>query len=194
MKGAQCGILNAPQNESYSISGYQSLRSERLSEAANYAQECYSESGSGLLDCNKFVVKNLAGKITQRNSSCPFPGNVCRSNKTNLLLDTGYLDSNDDLGLSTPQSQRFKWRYVLQCAPILTDGYAVQFSDNNRSMERYNYGGWGLSNDTSIANLTYEIEDLAHQYYMLEGKNWIPGGNFRLRQVYDVFSFRSASA
>jgi hypothetical protein len=104
--------------------------------------------------------------VSTNNSSCPFKDGLCRSNDANLLLDTGYIDSNDDLGLNAPQNQRFAWRYVLQCAPLETQGYTSEVTQGNTTWARYNYGALAatlLYNSTAY-NFTYEVEDLSSQY------------------------------
>jgi hypothetical protein len=156
--------------------------SQRINDAFNYAQQCYSTSSFEMFDCDKFVVKNLAATITKNDSGCPFQGSICRSNNTNLSLDTGYIDSNDNLGLNAPKDQRFLWRYKLQCAPLVTERYTSQITTDNMTMVRYNYGG--LRSSTTTYNYSYEIEDLDSQYYML-GRvvDALPEWNYMLRRV-----------
>lgn len=72
--------------------------------AANYAQECYSGNATGSFDFTKFVKDHLPGTADDQ-VACPFEDGMCRSNQSNLLLDSGYIDSREDFGLNTPDSQ-----------------------------------------------------------------------------------------
>lgn len=175
----QCGISHV-DSDITSVTDF----SEKLDDAANYAQQCYSAQQSGILGCDKFVVQHLPTFSASYNSSCPFPdASICRSKDTNIRLDTGYIDSNNDLGLNAPEDQRFSWRYVLQCAPLITDGHTVRVQENNRTLVRYKYGKLtpGFEGDNSTFDFTYEIEDLDSQYYDMVGT--LSGTNYKLRRV-----------
>jgi hypothetical protein len=125
--GDQCGIAYIPITSNVTAEAQATtLMSQRINDAFNYAQQCYSTSSFEMFDCDKFVVKNIAAAVTKNDSGCPFQGSICRSNNTNLTLDTGYIDSNDNLGLNAPKDQRFLWRYKLQCAPLVTEGYTTR--------------------------------------------------------------------
>jgi hypothetical protein len=128
-----------------------------------------------MLDCDKFVAKNLILPTTTiKNDSCPFQDSICRSNNSNLSPDTGYINSNDDLGLNAPGDQRFEWRYVLKCAPLVTQGYTTQVTVGKPKMVRFNYGSLTMSiNESSNStknNFKYEIEDLNYQYFDHRGR------------------------
>ncbi|KUJ06627.1 uncharacterized protein LY89DRAFT_400559 [Mollisia scopiformis] len=150
LKGDQCSIPYYGTNLTVAGEGlYYSAMGKRLMDAQNYAQQCYSATSSSLLDCDKFVVKNLKSKTTQTNSTCPFPGPgaVCRNNETGLRIDSGYLDSNDDFGLNNPAHERLQWRYVLECAPLVTEGLTSNFTDRNNAT-------WVRHSDLQKAELT----------------------------------------
>jgi hypothetical protein len=190
INGNNCGILTVPNTTTTPITSYYSAEYEVLGDAANYAQQCYSSNSSGLLDCDRFVVKSLNTSIIQTNLSCPFQDGLCRSNDSNLLLDTGFIDSNDDFGLNTPVDHRFKWRYVLQCAPLVTDGYASPAVIENRTWVQYNYGSFVDGNLATDYNFTYAIQDVDSQYFITRagaitgaagsGYDRIGGINYRL--------------
>ena len=156
INGKQCGIAYWPNStiEGAANTKPYSMAFSRYNDAANYTQQCYSSTSSRLLDCDKFVVQTLPTAITKNDSSCPFQGNICRSNNTNLLLDTGYIDSNNELGLNYPENQRFRFRYVLQCAPLITQGYTSRVTIGNTTWVRYNYGSLDSGN-TTLYNFTY---------------------------------------
>lgn len=127
-----------------------------MNNAANYAQQCYSSNATGTLDCTTFVKSRLQFSSIL-NASCPFSDNICRSNNSNLLLDSGLI-SSDDFGLNMPSSQRMFRREVLHCAPLRTDGFSSNVSTEYHNYTRYLYGG------TSGFNYTYQVENLDATY------------------------------
>jgi hypothetical protein len=86
LKGDNCGI---PFSESTSDIAAESYSSQRLNDAVNYAQQCYTTKGSGILACNKFVTKSLPTDVWDYHSNCPFQDHICQENGTSVRLDTG---------------------------------------------------------------------------------------------------------
>ncbi|KAF7516698.1 hypothetical protein G7054_g14048 [Neopestalotiopsis clavispora] len=140
--------------------------SRTFTDAADYAQQCYSNDSSGILSCDRFVVKGLQTATTETNRSCPFQGDICQTNSTNIRLDTGYIDSHEQLGLNAPPNQRFEYRYVLECAPLKTEGHVNYVDLGNITWAQYRYGDHltGSANNQTSLNFTYEVEDLSYQY------------------------------
>lgn len=97
------------------------------------------------------------------NNSCPFD-DLCLGPA--LYLDTGLIDSRDDLGINGHDSDRVQWRNNLTCVPITTDGYSKQGTSS------YNYLG-----DFSSGNITFNYTAL------LYGP---PDDNFLLYGVEDL--------
>ncbi|KAK8078749.1 hypothetical protein PG994_002556 [Apiospora phragmitis] len=117
-----CGFVRSPVKAESSL--FNSLFSQKISTAINYVEQCYSSSRiSAMVECEGFVVPKLPTAITNNTASCPFQSNICRSNGSNVMLDSGYIDSREHLGLNSPNSQRFQQREVLHCAPLRTEGY-----------------------------------------------------------------------
>lgn len=55
LKGDQCGIPGAPPVATVASESLESsTMGERLTDAQNYAQQCYAGDGSGMLDCDRF--------------------------------------------------------------------------------------------------------------------------------------------
>ncbi|KAK8005991.1 hypothetical protein PG991_012288 [Apiospora marii] len=190
LTGDNCGIAWAsgtPTNFTILVN-QNALVSTKFANAANYAQQCYSNQGSNIFGCNQFVVRSLPTETYESNYGCPFPSDVCRDNTTNLYLDTGYLDSNTHLGLNAPRDQRFLWRKALSCAPLKTDGYTTSYTASNRTFIRYNYGGHFTGNSTSV-NYTYSVPDIQSQYNQTDDAN--DGMNFRV-SAYMGISFNGS--
>lgn len=85
LEGDKCGI---PYTSSTLDTSSLAYFSERTVDAANYAQQCYTENYSGI-SCKNFVTKNLPAVLMDYNASCPFQEHMCRGNMTSLHLDTG---------------------------------------------------------------------------------------------------------
>jgi hypothetical protein len=127
-----------------------------IASAATYAQQCYGsgDNQSSALGCTTFVQKQILSHVIT-NASCPFQNDICSSD-SNIIIDTGYLDSNDHFGLNTPPDQRFQYRDVIHCAPLKTEGYTQVFNESSdRSSTRYYYGSTGYDAATP-GNATYE--------------------------------------
>lgn len=160
-------------------------RSTRMSNAANYAQQCYgndnendndnektrpaSASKGTMFDCTTFALKRLPAVINP-DAPCPFNtlkngSNICHTS-SNLELDTGYLDSHEHLGINSPNDERILFRQVTNCAPLRTAGYSRNYTGpRGLNYTGYYYGprGRGLGqNRTFIPDLptfaTYRID------------------------------------
>ena len=165
--GSRCGYLQERKSD---FDGFIGVYSPHISKlflnAANYAQECYGESHSGLLGCNTFVTQALPFTV-DTNAPCPFAPGLCRTNTSNIRLDTGLLDSNDHIGLNAKPEDRVLWRRVLHCAPLVTEGYKTRqdqsFDLNGRRvskpMVRYHYGKSAALGEESAEDFTYEYVD-----------------------------------
>lgn len=136
---------------------------------------CYTNSSTD--DCSPTVVNKLAVMV-DGNASCPFTHEICQDNTTSLMLETAYLNSNDDFGVNTPAAQRFSYRVRTQCSPLKLDGYtaikhdlvaATDGSPNNITvamMEFYYGEAFDLGQS---ANITYR--------YPVNYYNATPNGN-----------------
>ncbi|RDW62486.1 hypothetical protein BP5796_10788 [Coleophoma crateriformis] len=166
LNGNKCGIMTLPQDNLSITTEPETILAKRINDAANYAKQCYSTNSSGLLGCDKFVVQTLPTVIWDNNTACPFKDGICKSNNSNLLLDTGFIDSHDHLGINAPENERFAWRYSMHCGPLVTQGFSEQFVFQNTTWVAYKYGGHtnSTSNYTITMDYTIEIEGVDAQY------------------------------
>ncbi|KAI7782645.1 hypothetical protein LA080_013133 [Diaporthe eres] len=175
--GSRCGVIEYDSMLTIdTMSVIYPHISQSMSNAANYAQQCYSPNATGTLDCTTFVKSHLPF-ISVLNASCPFSDNICRSNDSNLLLDSGLINS-DDLGLNMPNNQRMFYREMLHCAPLRTDGFIRNLSANHQNYTRYFYGRRFASDGFRSDNWTYEVEDLNTQYRRGSDNNLVPISEF----------------
>jgi hypothetical protein len=158
LDGSSCGILDPGRNGSRTA--IMTHQSNQLFNAANYAQQCYSVNTSRAFDCTKFVQPTLTS-IIDRNAPCPFENGICRSNVSNIYLDTGHIDTNKFLGINSPATQRILFRSTLRCAPLETQNYSHNITLPAGNFTRYYYG---TSRRNEDQNFTYQAPDLISQY------------------------------
>ncbi|KAI0532012.1 hypothetical protein GGR58DRAFT_491760 [Xylaria digitata] len=163
LQGTRCGYISDPNIwlDRDKFFQYISYQSEKTENAANYAQQCYTNDKTGILDCNRLIAKRIGSSI-DLDAPCPFDATICRKPSGNLRLDTGLLDSNDHFGLNTPPHQRIQWRHVLHCAPLETAGYTSEVTIANDSYTLYHYGGFGSPDD--YHEYTYRASSLDVMY------------------------------
>lgn len=124
------------------------------------AQQCYQNT-AGLFDCTNFVKNNLPAMVDNQ-APCPFQDGICRSNSSNIRLDTGLIDIMDDLGINAPDDERIQFRTVLHCAPLETRGYSSEQSTSGGNITAYHYGySFALP---PFTNATYAIKSVQSQY------------------------------
>ncbi|KAK4202751.1 hypothetical protein QBC40DRAFT_39844 [Triangularia verruculosa] len=178
---ARCAII-LPTSAASSWDVLVPYDSNHVTNAANYAQQCYTPKGFNGLDCTTFVRPNLP-TIINRTAACPFSNDngICRSATSNLFLDSGYIDSNDHLGLNSPEDERIQFRSTLHCAPLATEGRSDSYEHSGANYTRYYYGPLrpGSKDNFTTVNFTYQVESLSSQYGF---KAWpqIQGSNYVL--------------
>lgn len=166
LDGSRCGIIagaaQAGRLEDLGVLLPYGIR--RITDSANYAQQCYGAPGAGLLDCATFIKRSLPYS-TDDQAPCPFQGGICRTNTSNLLFDTGYLNSHEHLGVNSSPDRRILFKTTLHCAPLQTAGYSRDIQTPFRNYTRYYYGR--RTHDTSRdhdGNYTLQVRDLDDQY------------------------------
>ena len=82
-----------------------------------YAAACYPNQPGALSSmCNTLPKQRIESKV-ERVKQCPFPDvEMCKTHL--LVLDSGYINSDLDLGLSAPEDERISVRRVVSAVPI----------------------------------------------------------------------------
>lgn len=159
LNGTNCGAVPEIATDPGSARILQPYSSQLIRSAANYAQQCYSSDSPGIFDCTHFA-RGYLPSIMDTQAACPFRNNsICRTNSSNIHLDTGYIDLNNDLGINAPPEKNILFRAVLQCAPLETEGYAEPVEGPRDNFTTYNYG-----TNFGAHNYTYMVESLDAQY------------------------------
>ncbi|KAI1173319.1 hypothetical protein F4777DRAFT_457313 [Nemania sp. FL0916] len=154
----------------------------KANNAANYAQQCYSTNTSGTLDCGRFVTKKL-NDIVDVNAPCPFDESLCRSRLGNLRIDSGLINSHEHLGLNAPPKDRILGRFVLHCAPLVTEGYSSQINTSVGTVTAYHYGN--LSSPDGNTAYTWIAESIESQYALVLAPDTLsPFSNYMLSTIY----------
>lgn len=91
-----------------------------MQRSVGYTNACYRGVSSDVYTCDGFVRPQIKTKVNTT-EECPFTSNICTTPA--VSVDTGYLDSDSDLGLNAPSSDRIGFRKKLTCAPINADNY-----------------------------------------------------------------------
>jgi hypothetical protein len=156
LTGANCGYLDFSNETLQQYLRVQNPQAQRVFEASReYARACYD--GSTIQDCSVFVKPTLQ-KTMRRMSKCLFEEGMCTD--ISLQLDSGEIDSLNDLGINSKPEDRFSFRTAVTCSPLTTPGY---YHDLNRpeygpywGMYRYyDYGVHTPGNNFSIAYPAY---------------------------------------
>lgn len=159
LTGKNCGpmVPNATTSKDASVQYWQPRLAQRSTAYSNHALQCYS-SASNPQDCHVFT-KPWIGRNIDLNASCPFDNKMCRMSSGNVRIDTGYIDSNDDLGINRPQDERFRMRFVYQCAPIVSKGFKTILNrTNDVPIAQYWYGNSTTSTGRpGYTGFTYQV-------------------------------------
>lgn len=187
LDGHGCGVVDTGSSTPDTLSSVAAHSSQTMNNAVAYARECYSSNVTGTFDCANFVKNHLPGTMDDQ-AGCPFDDGMCRSNDSNLILDSGYLDSHEHFGMNTPKSQRILFRTKLHCAPVVTDGFSKNVSTPDNNYTQYFYGPSYPS--VGNTNFTWQTEDLDAQYIRTEENqlNYL-AADMGLRQVNFVASW-----
>lgn len=182
LSSAKCGIMIGTSIIADALRVVAPYQSRVIDNALNYAQQCYFSSDSSMVDCNRFVVPRLAAASIDYSAECPFESKMCRSNTSNLRIDSGYIDSNRDLGMNAPPEERFMWRTVLHCAPLATEGYRSNVTnEHNQTFIRYHYGRTLGPGHGVFFDYAYAVGDLAQQYPNVSKEGIQETKEFRLK-------------
>ncbi|KAF2191705.1 hypothetical protein K469DRAFT_654829 [Zopfia rhizophila CBS 207.26] len=179
LSGKNCGIIDLdsdnPEVYAQEVIPYMA---QQIKSSLNYAIQCYTNE-SNAEDCHPYVKPRLPLTVT-RNAPCPFKGDICQFQKENLILDTGYINSHNDLGINYPNKDRFLLRSIHHCAPLKTNGFSETYDSEDRSNEgvkvpvmRLNYGALSGVSFKAYRNYTYQMP-LNYSQMNLEG--WVNRG------------------
>ncbi|KAK1749413.1 hypothetical protein QBC47DRAFT_441931 [Echria macrotheca] len=197
LSGANCafvGDVGVTMNTYGSTIG--PMITQAMIAAESYARQCYNPSSAPQSpSCSSaYVRKQLPPVVVDTNASCPFDPKVCQSQRGNLFIDTGFLDSYYDLGRNTPPSQRMQLRRTFHCAPLATENYRVirNHDAHNESWDASYYYGPpenDMGNGTTSDNYTTRYSSAAYPETeeLTENFAWSTERDFGIRTHYAMF-------
>lgn len=115
----ECGYLTVKDGEA-GFNRLNARRRETIATANIYREQCY-EGEPDPIACNLYAKPKLEWNETVED--CPFAGDDLCYKDNVLRLDTGWLDSNKDLGINTPYEDGLKYRRTTTCAVLLDGKY-----------------------------------------------------------------------
>ncbi|KAI1120546.1 hypothetical protein F5Y10DRAFT_289605 [Nemania abortiva] len=185
--GNRCGHISvaaaANYNYSASLVTVEPYISSQISNAENYAQQCYSGSGQ-IPQCSTFVSNRIPSTINTT-AGCPFHPDICRLRNSNIKLDTGLIEVGKYYGVNNPVSEDLSVRRTLHCAPLVTEGYTSTNQGEHYGLTTYHYGSYRDRRMLEHPYLdgTAEFIGIEGQYpnYTGWGRYKIPHGNFQLQ-------------
>lgn len=167
LRGDQCGQFHQVASDNRGAAA----EADRLNMALRHASQCYNGTSTTISECG--VLSNTQLKSRKvRHTDCPF-GNLCKPNITSITMDSGLIDSHKDLGMNTPQSQRFALRSVWQCSILETRGHTYMMNvSSTQSFKMYNYS---LGSDGQVQT-THIASNDAHDDYV---RATLPGNDIQ---------------
>ena len=152
LSGANCAAANFEEMADEDLNAqWAAQRVFDMRKAVAYAQACYTPpiESERTLGCNTFVRSKIDVQV-RTDAGCPFREQLCKLREGNLLLDTGFIDSNHHLGINAPERDRFQFRRVMHCAPMVTEGHrTITNESDGRFRAKYYYGSKLLFNTPS---------------------------------------------
>ncbi|KAF1994209.1 hypothetical protein P154DRAFT_586672 [Amniculicola lignicola CBS 123094] len=182
LTGKRCGMIDPAMPHERRLALLNPYYAKRASDFLNYGDKCYTNA-SNTDGCHLYSKQRLP-LVSSTNATCPFGNDICKLKDGNLVLDTGYINSLQHLGINLPAKERFEFRMVHQCAPLKTEGYMELHNDSRAGqLYRYYYGsnllGVDLVNGT---RWTHEIPIDTTQYRPTDGTSraQIPRPEYRV--------------
>ncbi|KAI0143061.1 hypothetical protein GGR57DRAFT_368634 [Xylariaceae sp. FL1272] len=169
IKSSNCGWFGSDieLTDADAVTVAPKLYARNVGNAANYALQCYSDDSSGILDCSRLPVKKIQSTIDTA-ASCPFEGDVCRSD-ANIIVDSGFMNSQEHFGLNTPLKDRMFVRIVDHCAPMKTEGFTSRRVSTAGNITVYHYGNITL--DDGLADYMGTAKSIESQYSYIIAKD-----------------------
>ncbi|CZR67750.1 uncharacterized protein PAC_17649 [Phialocephala subalpina] len=141
-RSPSCGPWAMPtvSNESQLAEGanYELYSQNTIALSSQYVSNCLTQLESSSA-CNTFRQAQL-NWTSMTEAPCPFEDDLCLGPaNSSLRLDTGLIDSRDDLGINGDDAHRVQYRKTATCVPITTEGYFENGTNSFSNGLTYNY-------------------------------------------------------
>lgn len=204
IRGPVCGLWQDPKAFGLYSSGNKSDTLENISwndwvilnilKASDFTRQCYNVTTSATVPagCNAYAPKPIEWNLST-NKTCPFDPKICLPDHF-VRLDSGYLDSQEHFGINANSKDRVKYRKVVECSPLVRDGYISNIQDlsqtnwpinavappSNAEFQEFNYGTNVAYNTTSTfiwTNLTMfppAVGEMSRGKYAVSSETYSP--------------------
>jgi len=183
LRSNHCGVWNETyvdivQNQHYSnemefgmYAQYQAKKVQDIQLSLQYSQECYMSQAvtTGTSSACHNLKASTVGWESASAGSCPFGPQTCDDRAEVVVLDTGEVNSHDDLGINAKPSDRLNYRRVTTCAVLNgtshTNGWngTVGSSSSIEPSQDTAYAFYGPSHIQNTS-WTYSISNFASFY------------------------------
>ncbi len=140
--------------------------------AETYVSQCYGSSPSNSGACGVYAATSI--NFTSNDTDCPFSSqDICiTTNSTPFQLDSGPIDSQNDLGINSVPSDRVTYRKVTTCSPIHSTRFARIIWANETSEKSL----W--PSDTRLQQFYFGPITGANVTWTFQYSEWAPGDGF----------------
>ena len=145
----------------------QALEEDKLA----YTRECYSgASSAGEASCQDLVSPRLQSKVNF-SAPCPFQADVCKYAGA-MELDTGYINSELDLGINSRPEDRVWYRTVSTWVPMNVTNYKSNWMNGNTGLPGDKSLRYSLGSKPPLDNYTFIFSNYSlvepHSAYRLQ--------------------------
>ncbi|KAL0263642.1 hypothetical protein SLS55_002623 [Diplodia seriata] len=149
IKSTSCGLVSIAPEDVQSFGVYWT---DRMESATTYVRQCYGDTNS-TGSCGKLPASRL--NWTTSDGACPFTdSDLCiTNNSVPFVMDTGYINSNHDLGMNDAAEDAIDYRKIVTCSPMVSDYVDLVYrNETDENVLRYYYGDNTSLNSTSTYN------------------------------------------
>ncbi len=136
-----------------------------------YARSCYAEQSSPQSSpCDFLATKRIDSSVNE-SANCPFSENLCGAGSA-LQIDTGYVNSDQVLGINAPPNNQVWFRYISTWTPIVAANFTSPWLDlTNTSVDGEKWRTYYFG-PTQYANYTfyfsnYSAREVPTAYHLL---------------------------
>ncbi|GAM91213.1 hypothetical protein ANO11243_092600 [Dothideomycetidae sp. 11243] len=149
-------------------------------QGAEYAKRCCSSPGF-VLGCDNYV-RQCIDFTKNINATCPFPGLCYFGDTAAVSIDTGLIDSRDDLGINTWGFERVFFQKVTTCAPLHLANFVEALNSTVANGTHRDEFFMGTAYDSSVTFAYETVTDQLDVGYAVTpvlaqnkaASNWIP--------------------
>ena len=145
-RNANCGDFSDAYT-AHMVSDQLIYQSSAIDASQHYVRNCLGSGDYQSVECG--IYKRMEFNWTSSYIPCPFNDLCLGPENSSLHLETGLIDSRDDMGINGGDEERIQWRKNVTCSPITTMGYQNTGTSNMTYLST-NYEGRNSFNYTAL--------------------------------------------